>query len=367
MSERRPLPYDPKEIKRQLQAQLGSLLPALGITEPIRGAEVTPLNRWRAGSKPDRKAGSFVIWTQGDAAGAWRDYACPDNVAGDVYGLIAYTQGLHAWIDAYWWALAHLNLARGEIRSAAADKRDRARAAQDRLDAENAAKAQDEAKSARLFKLWLGLAPIPGTLAETYLARGRGIPVDRLRRPPRAIRFSPALDHIDESTGEVTTWPAMVTAMTRGPRVVALHRTWLARDGMGKAPVTPAKKMSGPCKGAQMRLSTGPTGLTPEKAAAAGAAGPLAIGEGIETSLSVACARPDYRVWAAGSLSLMGLIEWPACASAIVLLRDNDLKAEALAAFAKVERHWRLQAAGRPLAIAASAVGSDFNDWAKAG
>ncbi len=65
---------------------------------------------------------------------------------------------------------------------------------------------------------------------------------------------------------------------------------------------------------------------------------PLIICEGIEDGLTLALARPDYRVWVAGSLSLMGLIEWPECASAVVLAADNDWeKPEAVRAFERVE------------------------------
>ena len=38
------------------------------------------------------------------------------------------------------------------------------------------------------------------------------------------------------------------------------------------------------------------------------------------------------------------------------------MKPEARAAFDKVEAHWRGMARGRPVKVAASAVGSDFND-----
>jgi hypothetical protein len=174
------------------------------------------------------------------------------------------------------------------------------------------------------------------------------------------------VDHHDSDTGEVTRWPCMVSAMTRGSKFAAVHRTWLAPDGSGKAPVDKPKKMAGPARGAAIRLSSGPSGLSPAKASAAGVRGPLAIGEGIETTLTVAAACPAYRAWAAGSLSLMGLLDWPDCVSAVVLLRDNDWKPEAIKAFHQVERHWRAQAAGRPVEVVASAVGSDFNDWARA-
>lgn len=362
MPEPRPLPYDWKDVKRRLQARMPDLLRRLGIDAPIRGNLCMPRNPRRG----DRKPGSFVIWTDGDGAGAWRDYACGPECAGDVFDLVAYLEGLQAKIDVYWWALEFLGLGRGEVRTAPQAELERRRAADERAAAEAKRQANEDGRSADLFGAWLKLPSIAGTVAETYLTKARGIDLGRIR-PPGALRFAQRLEHIDEDTGEVTYWPAMVAAMTRGKKVVALHRTWLHPEGRGKAEVAKAKKMIGPARGAAIRLTPGPSGHSPTQAAAKGVVGPLALGEGIETCLSVAVARPDYRVWAAGSLSLMGLVEWPACASAAVLLRDNDWHPTAHQAFDAAMEHWRKQSQGRPVVAAASEVGGDFNDWARAG
>lgn len=362
MTERRELPYDWKDVRRRLQGRVPALLRRLGIDAPVRGGVCTPLNPRRA----DRHAGSFVIWTEGDAAGAWRDYACGEDCAGDVFDLIGYLEGLRAKIDAYWFALEFLGLGRGEVRTAAAADLDRRRAEEERLAAEAKRQEGEDARSGALFAAWLKLPPIAGTVAETYLREARGIDLSRIR-PSGALRFAQRLEHVDEATGEVTCWPAMVAAMTRGKRLAALHRTWLEPRGRGKADVAKPKKMIGPARGAAIRLASGPSGLSPTKAWAMGRCGPLVVGEGIETVLSVAVARPDYRAWAAGSLSLMGLIDWPECADAVCLLRDNDWHPEAHKAFDAALAHWRGQAHGRPITDAASAVGSDFNNWAMAG
>ena len=62
--------------------------------------------------------------------------------------------------------------------------------------------------------------------------------------------------------------------MTRGANgdAVAAPRTFLARDGRGKAPVEPQKMMLGPCRGGAVRLAP--------------AAELLMVGEGIETCLA---------------------------------------------------------------------------------
>ena len=360
VDDRRPLPYAWSDVRGRLQAELVRLLPALGISEPIRNGLVTPRNPTRN----DRRPGSFVIWAEGDAAGGWRDYATGEH--GDVLDLVAYLGRLHARIDAYWWALEFLGLDRGRVRSASAAQLDGERLERDRKAAEARTEAEDRDRAARMFQTWTRLPPIGGTVAETYLREARNIDLDRLPRLPGALRFAERLEHTDDETGEVTAWPCMVAAMVRGERVTALHRTWLAPDGSAKAPVARAKKMIGSARGAAVRLHRGGSGLPPAVAAERGRSEPLMIGEGIETTLTCAAARPDYRAWAAGSLSLMGLLDWPACASAIVLLRDNDWKAEAAAAFARVEAHWRKLAAGRPVKVVASAIGSDFNDWVRA-
>lgn len=361
-----PLPYDWSRVREDLQRQIWRLLDRLNLKHEARtkaSDSIWPRNPMRSDNRP----GSFVIWTEGGFAGAWKDYAMTGaGSKGDVFDLIAGVERLRSKIDTYWWALDFLGLDRRGNATAPRTKSDleaeRDRRERDRVAAEAKRQEDEEGKSEQLFRWWLGLKPIAGTLAETYLVEARKIDLPRIRTPG-ALRFAPALDHIDKRTGEVTNWPAMVSAMTRGKRVVALHRTWLARDGSGKAPVFKPKMMIGPSRGAQIRLTYGAAGMNPAKAATRGLTGPLVVGEGIETSLSVGVARPDYRAWAAGSLGHLGLIEWPPCASAVALLRDNDWGAEAQKAFDAAFDAWRVQARGRPLMAVASAVGSDFNDW----
>ena len=238
MNERLPLPYAWDDVRARLQRDIRRLLGRLFPGERIPAGQIfAPKNPTRN----DRRAGSFVIWMQSGGEGAWREYATGEK--GDIFDLILYIERLHENIDAYWWALDFLGLGRGVVRNAEQDAVDRQRRERDRRAADAKLAADNDEKSAALFKTWLALAPWPGTLVETYLAKARRIPVDRLRHPPGALRFAPALDHLDNETGEVTTWPAMVSAMTRGKKVVALHTTWLAPDGMGKAPVTDRKSV----------------------------------------------------------------------------------------------------------------------------
>lgn len=373
MTDRAPLPYAWDDIRHRLQASLATVLGALNLRDELTadgrgaGGVICPRNPTR----DDRKAGSFVIWTQAPAIGAWKDFACGDTDKGDVFDLIGYVEGLARPIDCYWRALDILGLdRRGSTdtpRRKAADQLDRERRARDAAAEAEKNRESEAARSAALFKLWLSLpASIEGTIAEAYLRGARGIDLSRLKKPPGALRYAAAVDWVDPQTGEVTEWRhVMVSAMTKGSKLAALHRTYLKPDGSGKADRLKPKLMIGPVRGSAIRLAPGPSGLSPAAAAKAGRRDPLAIGEGIETALTVACARPDYRVWAAGSLSLMGLLDWPACASAVVLLRDNDWKPEARKAFDAALAHWSRQAEGRPLVVAESAVGNDFNDMVR--
>lgn len=361
--DRAPLPYEPGQVRAELQRRVLSLLPALGINDQPRAGLVTPRNPTRT----DRHPGSFVIWTNADAAGAWKEYATGEG--GDVYKLILYLGGLRDWIDAYWWALEFLGWGRGVVRTATQDQAARELRERERKAAEarQGAELDKQVKAMRAF--WLASSSeIRDTPVWSYLTQARGLPMDQLLKPPGALRFRPALDHFDKETGEITAWPAMVSAMSHwnGGEVRAIHRTWLAPDGLGKAPLDKSKKMKGPADGCAVRVWKGAGALSPERAAKDGVRGPLVITEGIEDAITAAIAQPDYRVWAAGSLSLLGKLGWPECASAVVLVADNDWdKPQALAAFEKVLAYWQGMAAGRPLKVVRAQTGKDLNDWAR--
>ena len=365
MTERPPLPHEPRLVRAELQRRIYELLPALGINDQPRDGIVTPLNPRRG----DRHPGSFVIWVSGDAVGGWRDYAMPADCAGDVFDLIGYLGRLDAWIDAYWWALEFLGWGRGTVRSASDAALDAQRVAADRLVAERKAQSEADGRAKKALGTWLHcekdfvMSPV-----WTYLTLARGLPLQDLPRLPGAIRYHPALQHTDQATGEVTEWPAMVCAMSRwnDGEVRCAHRTWLAPNGLGKAPVTPAKKMLGRAQGCAIRVWKGASNLTPEAAARGGVAEPLVITEGIEDALTAAIASPHMRIWAAGSLAGMGGLGWPDCASAVVLVADNDWETpEAVKAFEGVEAKWRAMAQGRPLKVVRAERGKDLNDWAR--
>ena len=89
------------------------------------------------------------------------------------------------------------------------------------------------ARTDAALAIWRASQGIAGSLGETYL-RSRGITFS----PPPSLRFHPGLKH---SSGGI--WPAMVALVVHGETgsPIAIHRTFLARDGHGKAPVNPPK------------------------------------------------------------------------------------------------------------------------------
>jgi putative DNA primase/helicase len=107
------------------------------------------------------------------------------------------------------------------------------------------------------------------------------------------LRFHPGLKH---ASGGV--WPAMVALVVHGEtgEALAVHHTFLARDGHGKAPVDPPKMMLGPCRGGVVRLG-GPGDV-------------LMVGEGIETCLA-AMQTTGKPAWAALSTSGLRSLDLP--------------------------------------------------------
>jgi hypothetical protein len=194
---------------------------------------------------------------------------------------------------------------------------------------------EDAKRSTSALKIWQSTQSAYGTVAETYL-RSRG-----LHSPlPETIRFHPGLKH---RTGD--RWPVMVALVTRGvdDEPLAIHRTFLARDGSGKAPVDPQKMMLGPCHGGAVRLAP--------------ANDLLMVGEGIETCLA-AIQATGHPAWAALSTSGLTALDLPHEVREVIVLADGDATGERAAHKAAVR--WRRE--GRRVRIARPAKGMDFND-----
>jgi hypothetical protein len=190
-------------------------------------------------------------------------------------------------------------------------------------------------RSEASLALWHSAGPARGTPIETYLA-SRGIHLP----PPGALRFHAGLKH---STGGI--WPAMVALVTNGAdgTPLAIHRTFLARDGGGKAPIDPQKMMLGPCRGGAVRL--------------ANMGDVLMVGEGIETCLAAMLAT-GHPAWAALSTSGLRSLDLPKDVRDVIVLADGDEAGEAAARDCALR--WKRQ--GRRVRIARPPEGMDFND-----
>jgi hypothetical protein len=195
---------------------------------------------------------------------------------------------------------------------------------------------QDDAKRTQAaLAIWQAANMSQVTLVETYLA-SRGIDPPA----PNALRFHAGLKH---PSGGI--WPAMVALVTRGVdgTPLAVHRTFLAREGGGKAPVDPRKMMLGPCRGGAVRL--------------ADVADLLMVGEGIETCLAAMKATGNP-AWAALSTSGLRTLDLPESVRDVIVLADGDDAGEA----AGRDCAWRWKREGRRVRIARPPQGMDFND-----
>ena len=193
----------------------------------------------------------------------------------------------------------------------------------------------DARRSEAALAIWQSAQPAQGTPVETYLA-SRGIDLP----PPDVLRFHAGLKH---PSGGI--WPAMVALVTSGAdgTPLAIHRTFLARDGGGKAPVDPQKMMLGPCRGGAVRLAE-PGDV-------------LMVGEGIETCLA-AMQATGHPAWAALSTSGLRSLDLPTDVRDVIVLADGDDAGEAAAR--DCAARWKRE--GRRVRIARPPQGMDFND-----
>jgi len=138
---------------------------------------------------------------------------------------------------------------------------------------------------------------------------------------------------------------ARVEHAEHGP--VAVHRTFLAIDGSGKASLDPVRMSHGPVGGAAVRLAP--------------ASSVLAIAEGIETALSYMQAT-STPTWAALSARGMRALVLPENVLEVVIAADAD-PVGIMAAHAAARR-WISE--GRLVSIVRPPLGRDFNDLARA-
>jgi len=149
--------------------------------------------------------------------------------------------------------------------------------------------------------------PIGGTLVEAYL-RGRGITA---LHGCGSLRFHSRCYYRPDDHSPTETWPAMVATVTDlADSITGAHRTWLAPDGSGKAPIDIQRKAMGDLLGHAVRF-----GLSGDV---------LAAGEGIESVLSAREVMPGISAAAALSAAHLAAIQFHDALRRLYVVRDND-------------------------------------------
>jgi hypothetical protein len=222
------------------------------------------------------------------ARGRWTDGATGEY--GDLLDIIEARTGIVRFPDLLTEARAHLGRPMPVARSAAPRKRKAA-----------------PSKRTSAKRLYEGAVPILGSLADTYL-RSRGI---MNAGSASALRFHPRCWHRDHDEAASKARPALVAAVTdRAGRLRGVHRTWLAEDGSGKAPVEVQRRAMGELLGNAVKIDA------PGEC--------LVIGEGLETMLSFREALPGLPVWAALSAAHLGAVDLPKGVRQLYIARDLD-------------------------------------------
>ena len=151
-------------------------------------------------------------------------------------------------------------------------------------------------------RIWNESQPGKGTIVEAYLrSRGYDGPI------PTSIRYNHLLRH----PSEPGMFPGMVAAVTvaGGTDLVAIHRTFLRKDGSAKADIELQKAMLGdPLRGAVQ--------LAP-------AAQIIGLSEGIENGASFMQQR-RIPVWATTSASLLESVTLPRLVRHVIIGADRD-------------------------------------------
>lgn len=355
-----------KEVKAALQDDILRLVKELVPGGKQRGNNYSA----RSPVRQDRKPGSFVVWVGGNAKGAFKDFAAPED-AGDVIGLICLTKGLDrkgalAWAED-WLGWKSMSKAEKAKFMKQVEKR------------QKQAKQEEAAQNRRLVdwarRTWSTTHPIEGTLGEVYFEH-RGIPLKEIPNRTDFCHFLPEAEYWFEAEYEYVDgkwrkvkpgpkFPAIVSRMDDiTGQLQALHYTFIAPDGKGKAPVedpTKAKLMFPRTSGAAIWMTRGARNLDPVALVNAGIRVPGLIGEGIEDGLTIGRAVPELMCMAAGSLPNLLYFPLHRCFDSFLLLKDNDWgKPQAQELFDKCVE--RMERHGFPVACVSSSEGKDFND-----
>lgn len=282
---------------------------------------------WTVGDARNTPGRSMFVRLSGPeagpgAAGHWSDAATSEH--GDLLDIIRESCGLVDFRDVAEEARRFLSLPQAELV---------------RLD--NPVRARVATGSPESAGRLIAMAqPIRRTLVETYLGN-RGIAAVH---DAGALRYHPRCYYRPDDGMPTQRRPAMIAAITdlRG-KITGAHRTWLALDGSGKAAIGTPRRAMGNLLGHAVRFGT--------------ADDLLAVGEGIETVLSLRATLPDMPMAAALSAGHLAALELPPTLRRLYVARDADAAGDrAVAALTE-----RAVAAGIGVLTLTPKLG-DFND-----
>jgi hypothetical protein len=265
---------------------------------------------WLTGDVHDTPGRSLYVRLTGPpfgpgAAGKWTDSATAEY--GDLLDLIAANRGL-----------THLRDACGEARrflSLPPDGGCPVLRHETEVGSTLAAPRNSQEAARRLFRAGVSII---GTQAEAYL-RARGItgPLDW-----PSLRFHPALWYRPDTNAPRQSWPGLLAAVTdSNGRITGVHRTFLDRASLGKAPLPDPRRALGHLLGNGVRFGTYRQ-ISAEPAP--GKAGVLLAGEGVETVLSLKSALPTMPMIAALSANHLAALGFPPMLARLYLARDRD-------------------------------------------
>src|SRR5271165_215257 len=190
---------------------------------------------WIAGDVQGTPGRSLFVKLFGDGAGHWTDAASGEH--GDLLDLINLNKGFNDLREA-------LDEARYFLRDPEPVRSPR------RSSPAREAQRDTLAAAEKLHRL---SRPVPHTLAETYL-RGRAITAS-LYLP--ALRYHASCYYRPDDGGPRQSWPALLGVVTDVEgNLTGLQRTWLARDGSGKAPLPEPRRAMGQLLGNAVRFGT---------------------------------------------------------------------------------------------------------------
>ena len=295
---------------------------------------------WTVGNVTGEPGSSLAIRLIGSddrPPGKWTDYATAEH--GDLLDLIGHLTSATTVPEALDEARRFLGWPRyGKQPASLSAARRRSRPKPLERLSEKAHETRTSARK-RARRLWSLGKPIAGTPAETYLT-SRGI-----ARLGDALRYHPAVRYRDAETSELRAAPAMLAKIT-GPsgKVTGVSRTWLDPERGSIADMINPKRLMGELLGSGVRFDDPASPI-------------LAVGEGIETVLSIGSVLPKLSITACLSATHLGLFDVPEAVRELWILKDAD------EAGARAARTLRERLVGRDIIIhEIEPMLGDFND-----